>query len=672
MVASGRTTQEVAAAQVQLGQALGKGKLDGDEFRSLMENMTPLMHIFARELGVSFGELKSLAPQGKITAEIMFAALLENTELINKQFGNVKVTAGQAFGQMTTSAVQFFSALEERMGALQAFSKFISDLALGWKALNQNVEAGLYGKKVSDDYNRAAENLLEAQEKLAKDPGNKKLASDVDRYTAQVKSILNSIDLRRLNMDISYTGSLIADVVEDLDEMPDKGTDAYTARMTGKQNPLGISVDQLQRDRKRLQKEQVALGDLWLKAQAAQEKSQKDSNKKKEEYEIEYNTSSTAAAKDWLSKKKGLFEAYENDRLIFVQRGLAKQAAIQKNFDEEELGRQGRVREVARLKIQASYDEQRESLLELQAAGADVSAQLAALDARRAAQMDRLAALPEIDPEVALRNYFGFSGKDVSNYMSRLQEAEEFQQFGQHENDPAATFEAEMAAEEERHQLVMEALRRQLEEKFITQKEYNDRLAAENALNADKQTQISMNQMDAEMNYHHAKLSAMSAVLNASANLFGAFSKKSKGLAIASFLFSKAAAAADVIVSTQVAIMRAFKDFGPIKGAPLAAAMAVAGKLSLLAIAASTIGGVSNIGGGGGRVSPPTPSGGGGGDSGRTALPLAVSGREEDKNITIKIDTQGGVLFTAEQVRMLAKDLVENYGDAINVRAEVI
>ena len=241
MLASGRSTQEVAAAQTQLGQALGKGKLDGDEFRSLMENMTPLMHLFARELGVSFGELKSLAPQGKITAELMFGAILNQTELINKQFGEVKITASQAFGQMGTAGAEFFGVLESKMGVLEGFAGFISDIAGAWSEWNKYIAEGDYGKKVLENYTAATGRLADAREALAKDPGNKKLQSDVERYAAQVKSLLNAVSLDRLNHDISYTGSLVADTLKDLDKIPAKGTAAFDAYMTSNANPLGIS-----------------------------------------------------------------------------------------------------------------------------------------------------------------------------------------------------------------------------------------------------------------------------------------------------------------------------------------------------------------------------------------------------------------------------------------------
>ena len=416
---------------------------------------------------------------------------------------------------------------------------------------------------------------------------------------------------------------------------------------------------------------QSALGDLWTKAAAEQEATQKKSNEKKEDYEIEYNVSSTAAAKDWLAKKGAIYQKYYNDQLIVVQKGVAKAEGIQTAFEVDSLQRRGQVRAAAVAKIEASYEAEKNSLEELRIAGADVSVLLTQLEERRATAIERTQGLPEVDPNIALRQYFGFSAADVSEYMRSLEEADEFAQFGQHENDPAAKFEAEMAAENERHQLVMEALRAQLEEKLLTQQEYNERMRKENEFHAAQTTHINQNQMDSEMSYHHAKLSALSHVLNSTSQLFSAFSKKSKGLAIAAFLFSKAAAAADVIVSTQVAIMRAFKDFGPIKGAPLAAAMALAGKISLLAIAASTIGGVSQIssgGGGGARPSTPTPTSGGG----STTVPTSSINEPDSRPTTILIDTHGRSVFDAEDLRMLAKDLVENYGQAFDVRSEVI
>jgi tape measure domain-containing protein len=72
--ANGASSAEAASTMLQLSQSFGKGKLDGDEFRTAMEAASPVMRALAVSMGVPFGALKDLASQGEITAEVMIKA----------------------------------------------------------------------------------------------------------------------------------------------------------------------------------------------------------------------------------------------------------------------------------------------------------------------------------------------------------------------------------------------------------------------------------------------------------------------------------------------------------------------------------------------------------------------------------------------------------------------
>ena len=72
---SGATTTEASNAFTQLAQALGSGRLQGDEFRSISEQIPQLLKPIADELGVTTGELKKFASEGKITSAVMIRAL---------------------------------------------------------------------------------------------------------------------------------------------------------------------------------------------------------------------------------------------------------------------------------------------------------------------------------------------------------------------------------------------------------------------------------------------------------------------------------------------------------------------------------------------------------------------------------------------------------------------
>ena len=71
----GSTAIEASNAFRQLAQALGSGRLAGDEFRSVSEQVPLILKPLAAELGVSTGALKELAAQGKLTSDIVIRAL---------------------------------------------------------------------------------------------------------------------------------------------------------------------------------------------------------------------------------------------------------------------------------------------------------------------------------------------------------------------------------------------------------------------------------------------------------------------------------------------------------------------------------------------------------------------------------------------------------------------
>lgn len=95
-------------AMLQLTQALGSGKLQGDEFRSIAEAAPMIEQMVSKYMGVSQGELKALSSEGKITAEIMKSAILTNLDEINDKFKSMPITWGQVWQNMKTVAFRSF------------------------------------------------------------------------------------------------------------------------------------------------------------------------------------------------------------------------------------------------------------------------------------------------------------------------------------------------------------------------------------------------------------------------------------------------------------------------------------------------------------------------------------------------------------------------------------
>lgn len=79
-LASGTSAAAASGAFLQLSQALGSGRLQGDEFRSIAEQVPGILRLVSDEMGVTVGELKKLGSDGKITSDILINSLAKGFE----------------------------------------------------------------------------------------------------------------------------------------------------------------------------------------------------------------------------------------------------------------------------------------------------------------------------------------------------------------------------------------------------------------------------------------------------------------------------------------------------------------------------------------------------------------------------------------------------------------
>lgn len=126
---AGLTTAESSSALLQISQAFNKGKLDGDEFRTVMETMPPLADALGRKLGVTRGELLKLAPQGKITGEVMKQAVLDMAETVDQKFANLTPTVAMQLQNLQTEAQTYFGAMFKDTGLANTFGEAIKLIA---------------------------------------------------------------------------------------------------------------------------------------------------------------------------------------------------------------------------------------------------------------------------------------------------------------------------------------------------------------------------------------------------------------------------------------------------------------------------------------------------------------------------------------------------------------
>ncbi len=128
----GTGVEEQKNAMLQLTQALGSGRLQGDEFRSIAEAAPLIEQMIAKEMGVTQGALKQLGSEGKITADVIKAAIFNNMDDINARFAQMPVTwasVSQNLGNVATLA--FAPVYEEisRLANTQGMKDFINGLS---------------------------------------------------------------------------------------------------------------------------------------------------------------------------------------------------------------------------------------------------------------------------------------------------------------------------------------------------------------------------------------------------------------------------------------------------------------------------------------------------------------------------------------------------------------
>ena len=117
---AGASTIEASNAFRQLAQALGSGRLAGDEFRSISEQIPTLLQPIAKELNVPIGKLKELAAEGELTSDVVLRALRKiETEgaaslkelvandptQVFKDFSNASEDLSRAFGELLLPAL---------------------------------------------------------------------------------------------------------------------------------------------------------------------------------------------------------------------------------------------------------------------------------------------------------------------------------------------------------------------------------------------------------------------------------------------------------------------------------------------------------------------------------------------------------------------------------------
>ncbi len=139
---SGTSRTEAQAAMLQLTQGLSSGVLRGEELNSVLEQTPMIAQTIAKYMGVTTGEMRELASQGKVTSDVVVNAILGAAEETNAAFAQLPMTWADVWTQMQNIAIK---ATQPVLNGVNWLANHIDD-ALQWVGDNMDlVVAALAG-----------------------------------------------------------------------------------------------------------------------------------------------------------------------------------------------------------------------------------------------------------------------------------------------------------------------------------------------------------------------------------------------------------------------------------------------------------------------------------------------------------------------------------------------
>jgi tape measure domain-containing protein len=144
-VIGGQSTDAIAAGLRQLGQGFGKNKLDGDELKSVIENILPVAQVLAKEMGLANvaglqGD-KGAGAAGLLTQKFIMKALGNAAEETDRKFANLDVTVSQNLQNVNNKFVRMIGKINEATGATRKFGIATRELADSFDFISDFVDS---------------------------------------------------------------------------------------------------------------------------------------------------------------------------------------------------------------------------------------------------------------------------------------------------------------------------------------------------------------------------------------------------------------------------------------------------------------------------------------------------------------------------------------------------
>ena len=129
LIVNGSTSAMAAAFMLQFAQSMGKGKLDGDEFTSMLENNAYFANELAKALKTDMAGLLEMREAGELTADRLRAAFPKMAQEITDAFGKIAPTTSRAWTMLENVYKRIINDADQASGGTGKISSSVIHLA---------------------------------------------------------------------------------------------------------------------------------------------------------------------------------------------------------------------------------------------------------------------------------------------------------------------------------------------------------------------------------------------------------------------------------------------------------------------------------------------------------------------------------------------------------------
>lgn len=123
-VIGGATAQEQSNAMIQLTQAMAAGALRGEELNSILDGAPGIARAIEKYMGIAEGSIKTVAQEGKVTAEVVKNAMFAMADETNAKFDSMPKTWAQIWVDMKNQALSMFAPILTKINQIENSTKF--------------------------------------------------------------------------------------------------------------------------------------------------------------------------------------------------------------------------------------------------------------------------------------------------------------------------------------------------------------------------------------------------------------------------------------------------------------------------------------------------------------------------------------------------------------------